>query len=181
VETEHRSGKTLKGRPILNNVLTRLDNLGPDGVLVVTKLDRLARSVPNVLFIVERAQRRGWAIVILDMPGDGGMLDATTATGRLQLTMLAAFAAFERELISQRTREGLAIVKASGKALGKKSTVPATVRTRIVEARSGGTSWKDITDALNADSTPTPAGKAGALWHPTAVRRIYELTTKEAV
>ncbi len=190
VETEHASGKSLARRPILQNVLTRMDNAGVEGVLVVTKLDRLARSTLDFASIVRRAERKGWQLVVLDLG-----LDMTTPMGRFAANVAAAVAELERALIADRTRDGLAVVKARGTTktgkpavFGHPSRVPTDVRARIVRDRDAGMSWRAIADALNRDSIASPGASSPAghnrtrtQWHANAARRIYELTTKEAV
>ena len=86
-------------------------------ILVVTKLDRLARSVANLLEIVTRLQGKGVSLRILAMG-----LDTGTATGRMMLTIVGAIAQFEREMMLERQREGIAKAKAEGKYRGRKPT-----------------------------------------------------------
>lgn len=95
-------------------------------VLAVTKPDRLARSTADLLTIEADLTRRGVGLMVLSM---GGMsLDTRSPTSKLMLTMLAAVAAFERELMLERQREGIAKAKAEGKYLGRKATIePADV------------------------------------------------------
>lgn len=89
-------------------------------VLVVTKLDRLARSVAHLVKITERLETKGVALRILD-----GAIDTTTANGRLHLNMLTSIAQFEREIMLERQREGIAKAKAAGKYTGRKPTAKA--------------------------------------------------------
>ena len=88
--------------------------------LVVTKLDRLARSVRDLLEIVDRVTRKGARLRILAMN-----LDTTNATGRMMLQVLGAVGEFERALMLERQREGIAKAKADGKYRGRKPTVRA--------------------------------------------------------
>jgi DNA invertase Pin-like site-specific DNA recombinase len=88
--------------------------------LVVTKLDRLARSVSDMLAIVTRLEGKGVALRVLSMGGQ--TLDTATATGKLMLTMLGAVAEFERGLMLERQREGIAKAKAEGKYQGRAPT-----------------------------------------------------------
>ncbi len=88
--------------------------------LLVTKLDRLARSVRDLLEIVERVSGKGVSLKILGMH-----LDTESATGRLMLQVLGAVAEFERGLMLERQREGIAKAKAAGKYRGRKPTVRA--------------------------------------------------------
>lgn len=86
-------------------------------VLVVTKLCRLARSVTHLGQIIEVLERKGVALRILSMGVDTG-----TPTGRLMLNVLAGVAQFEREMMLERQREGIAAAKAAGKYRGRQPT-----------------------------------------------------------
>lgn len=88
--------------------------------LVVTKLDRLARSTRHLMEIVETLESRKASLRILDLG-----LDTSTPTGRLMLTMLGGIAQFEREIMLERQREGIAKAKAAGKYQGRKPTARA--------------------------------------------------------
>jgi len=92
-----------------------LDRLEPGDVLVVTKLDRLARSTLDLLQIVARIGQQGAGFRSL---GDS-WADTTTPHGRLMMTILAGIAEFERELIHQRTRSGRVAAKARGVRFGR--------------------------------------------------------------
>lgn len=85
--------------------------------LVVTKLDRLARSVRHLGEIVDGLEQRGIGLRILDLG-----LDSSTATGKLMLNVLGSVAQFEREMMLERQREGIAKAKAQGKYKGRKPT-----------------------------------------------------------
>ena len=97
-----------------------LDFIREGDTLVVTKLDRLARSVRDLLDIVEHVKKKGANLKILAMN-----LDTTDATGRLMLQVLGAVGEFERALMLERQREGIAKAKAEGKYRGRKPTVRA--------------------------------------------------------
>jgi DNA invertase Pin-like site-specific DNA recombinase len=90
---------------------------------VVTKMDRLARSTQHLLEIVDGLEQKGIALRILDFKGD--RVDTHSPQGKLILTMFAAFAQFERELMLERQREGIARAKADGKYKGRKPTARA--------------------------------------------------------
>ncbi len=94
-----------------------LDYAREGDTVVVTKLDRLARSVKHLLEITERLEAKGASLRILDMAIDTG-----TPTGRLMLTMIGGIAQFEREIMLERQREGIAKAKAEGKYRGRKPT-----------------------------------------------------------
>ena len=94
-----------------------LDYLRDGDVLVITKLDRLARSVADLVAIGERLEAKGVALKVLDQA-----IDTSTPTGRLMFNMLGSIAQFERELMLERQREGIARAKAAGKYKGRKPT-----------------------------------------------------------
>lgn len=84
--------------------------------LVITKLDRLARSVSDLMMIVQDLDNKKVGLRILNL----GM-DTSTPTGKLMLTVLGGIAQFEREIMLERQREGIAKAKAEGKYKGRKS------------------------------------------------------------
>lgn len=88
--------------------------------LIVTRLDRLARSVAHLMQIVAKLQEKGVALRVLAMG-----VDTSTTTGKLMLTILGGIAEFEREIMLERQREGIAKAKAAGKYRGRKPTAQA--------------------------------------------------------
>ena len=100
-----------------------LDYARDGDVLVVTKLDRLARSVPHLCEIGSRLDAKGVGLKVLDQA-----IDTTTSTGRLIFNMLGAIAQFERELIRERMLVGIAKAKAHGKYKGRAPTAKAKPR-----------------------------------------------------
>ena len=94
-----------------------VDYLRDGDVLVVTKLDRLARSVAHLVAIGEQLDAKGVALKVLDQA-----IDTSAPTGRLMFNMLGSIAQFERELMLERQREGIARAKAEGKYKGRKPT-----------------------------------------------------------
>lgn len=99
---------------------TAIDYLRDGDSLVVTKLDRLARSMRDLLDIVARIEARGAGLRILNMN-----LDTTTATGKLMLNVLGSVAEFERAMMLERQREGIAKAKSEGKYRGRAPTARA--------------------------------------------------------
>ena len=97
-----------------------LDFIREGDALVVTKLDRLARSVGHLLTIMEQIKAKGADLRILNMG-----IDTATPTGKLMLTVLGGIAEFEREIMLERQREGIAKAKAEGKYKGRKPTARA--------------------------------------------------------
>lgn len=94
-----------------------LDYLRDGDVMMVTKLDRLARSIRDLMEIVETVKAKGAALRILAMD-----LDTSSATGKLMLGILGSVAEFEREIMLERQREGIAKAKAEGKYKGRAPT-----------------------------------------------------------
>jgi DNA invertase Pin-like site-specific DNA recombinase len=88
--------------------------------LIVTKLDRLARSIPDLVRIIETVEQKQATLRILAMN-----LDTDTPTGRLLLNLVGSVAQFEREIMIERQREGVAKAKAEGKYKGRKPTARA--------------------------------------------------------
>lgn len=113
VFSEHLSSVDAK-RPELARAV---DYAREGDTFVVTKPDRLARSTKDLLGLLETLEEKGVRVRILSMD-----LDTTSPTGRLMLTVLGAVAAFERELMLERQREGIAKAKADGKYKGRKPT-----------------------------------------------------------
>ena len=93
-----------------------VDYLRDGDVLVVTKLDRLGRSVAHLVAIGEQLDAKGVALKVLDQA-----INASTPTGRLMFNMIGFIAQFERELMLERQREGIARAKAEGKYKGRRS------------------------------------------------------------
>ena len=87
---------------------------------MVTKIDRLARSVSNLLDIIQELERKKVAMRVLNL----GM-DTQTPTGKLMLTVLGSIAQFEREMMLERQREGVAKAKLAGKYKGRKPIASA--------------------------------------------------------
>ena len=94
-----------------------LDYLRDGDVFVVTKLDRLARSMRDLIEIVGRIEGKGATLRILAMN-----LDTATPTGKLMLNVLGSVAQFEREVMLERQREGIAKAKSEGKYRGRART-----------------------------------------------------------
>ncbi|UVK45680.1 recombinase family protein [Mesorhizobium sp. AR07] len=111
--SEHASGA--KQRDTLDEALRFVRQ---DDILVVTKMDRLARDLRSLLAVVDDLERRGVGLRILDFAGE--TINTRSATGKLQLAMFAAFAEFERQMMLERQRAGIEKAKADGKYTGRK-------------------------------------------------------------
>src|SRR3977135_618330 len=99
---------------------TALDFIREGDTLIVTKLDRLARSTQHLLEIADRVRAMRADLSILNLGAD-----TSTATGKLIFTIIGAVGAFERELMLERQREGIAKAKAEGRYRGRKPTARA--------------------------------------------------------
>ena len=107
-------------------------------VLVVLKLDRLGRDVQDVLATIENLAARGIHVRSLDLDG----VDLTSTAGKLQLTVLAAVAAFERDRIKERTKEGLKRAQAEGKKLGR--PIATNTTTAVQAGKAKGMSQSEV-------------------------------------
>lgn len=120
-----------------------LDYLRDDDVLMVTKLDRLARSVSDLMTIIDRIKSRNASLRILAMN-----LDTHTATGKLMISVLGSVAEFEREIMLERQRHGIAKAKAAGKYKGRAPTARQKAD-QVLELIGQG--WKQTDVAAELD------------------------------
>jgi DNA invertase Pin-like site-specific DNA recombinase len=110
---EKQSGKSSDNRPELKEAL----KFAREGdVFVVTRLDRLARSLLDLVKMTESFEKQNIGFVVLDQ-----QIDTTTPTGRLMFHVLSAIGEFERELINERVKEGIEKAKAKGVRFGRKN------------------------------------------------------------
>jgi DNA invertase Pin-like site-specific DNA recombinase len=112
-------------------------------VLVATKLDRLARSVSDLMSIIKTLEQKEIGLRILNL----GM-DTQTPTGKLMLTVLGGVAQFEREMMLERQREGVAKAKAAGKYKGR-TPLPTELRQEVVSLAESGLAKTKIARQLN--------------------------------
>ena len=166
VREEGRSGKSIKGRPALLGALSRLDN-GTASALIVTRVDRLARSTKDFLNIVDRANQKGWRLVMLDLN-----LDTSTYQGRFVVTIMSALAEMERSIISERQKSVHKYRRETGQNwgvdLGPKSKISEDALKIITEQRDKGVSYHEIARQLNAQNIPTALGGS---WHGSTIRK----------
>jgi DNA invertase Pin-like site-specific DNA recombinase len=156
----------------LQDALSAVES-GEADVLVVSKLDRLSRSLVDFAGIMARSRRKGWALVALDLG-----VDTTTPSGELVASVMASVAQWERQVIGQRTREALAVKKAQGVRLGRPRTMPDAIVARINAMRADGMTLRQIGDALDTEGVPTAQG--GARWYPATVRKVLMSTSTAA-
>jgi DNA invertase Pin-like site-specific DNA recombinase len=130
-------------RPALDRLLADAHRRRFDAVLV-WKLDRLGRSLSHLLRLVEQLESLGVGLVSLGDPG----MDTTSAHGRLIFSVIGAVAEFERGLIQERTRAGVAAARRRGRHPGRPSTLSAGDRARARRLRSAGVSHRAIARQL---------------------------------
>lgn len=169
VREEGRSGKSISGRPALTETLKRLD-AGEAQALFVTRIDRLARSTQDFLSIVDRANKNGWRLVMLDLN-----LDTSSYQGRFVVTIMSALAEMERGIIAERQRDVHKDRRARGIVwgvdMGPKNKTPEEIKQRVLSERASGASFKTIADGLNRDEIPTQNLRK---WYPTTVKNLLE-------
>lgn len=158
------SAATMTGRLQLQAALASLA-AGRHGALVTTKLDRLARSLGDLVELVDRSEREGWALVVLDLN-----VDTASPHGRLLVGILGAISEWERNMARERTREALGAARERGTRLGRPPTTPGEVVERIKASRAAGASYHAIAEMLNAEGVPT--AQNGARWWASSVRAI---------
>lgn len=124
-----------------------LDYLREGDTLVVTKLDRLARSVIHMGEILNKIREKGASLRIVGMG-----IDTSTPTGALMLNMLASVAQFEREMMLERQREGIAKAKNEGKYKGRKPA-PQSQIDEVKRLHGEGVSPTDIAKKLGIGRT----------------------------
>ena len=145
-------------------------------IILAVRLDRLYRSAANMLAILRDLE--GWSVsfTCLDQP-----IDTSNASGRLLTTVIAAVAEFERELISDRVKDGMARAKAGGARLGKRPKKEIDLA-RARELRSAGRSYAEISgelrvprssvyDALRSDKGAPPGLNSRAPKKPRPVKK----------
>ena len=176
-------GKPLASREGGQRLLSALQGRRAEAV-VMLKLDRMFRNAGDCLTTVERWERTGVALHVVDLGGNA--IDTTSAAGRFMLVVLAGAAEMERNLTRERTRAAMAVKKANGQRVG---TVPygsdlapddvtltenpaerAVIRD-IQALRSAGRSLQRIAETLTGRGVPTKTGKS-ARWTHQAVAAI---------
>jgi putative DNA-invertase from lambdoid prophage Rac len=117
-----------------------LDKLDEGDTLVVTKLDRLGRNTTDVLKTVEQLAGMGVSVHCLALKG----VDLTSPSGRLHMTVLAAVAQFERDLLIERTHAGLVRAKAEGKKLGRREKLSEQQKVEIRKKLAQGATARGL-------------------------------------
>jgi DNA invertase Pin-like site-specific DNA recombinase len=137
IRAEKRSGTTTAGREELRTVL---DFLRKGDVLMVTRIDRLARSIGDLQDIVRTVKGRGASLKATEQP-----IDTSTAAGKCFLDMLGVFAEFETNLRRERQLEGIARAKAEGVYQGRPASIDAA---QVRAMKAGGMGATEIARVL---------------------------------
>ncbi len=137
----------------LDRLMAMVESKQVDAIMVV-KLDRLARSLTNFVRLTATLEEKGVALII---PGQGIDTSDANPCATMLRGMLAVVAQFERSLIQERTKAGLAVARSKGKVLGRPSLLmpPRAKRRPIVaawRARTGGDNYDDLAAALGGVS-----------------------------
>lgn len=123
--------------------------VGQGDTLLVTRLDRLARSTVNLLNILDSLSQKGAMFRSLTE----GWADTTTPHGRLTVTIVGGVAEFERELIRARTGEGRARAKARGQSLGRRPTLTPHQQDEVRRRKGAGESVREIARSYNVSAS----------------------------
>jgi DNA invertase Pin-like site-specific DNA recombinase len=132
-------------------------------MLICHRLDRIMRGLRDTLDLHADATRYGWQLVCCD-----GDVDTTTPSGILHFQMKAAFAEYERNLISQRTKEALSAKRAQGVQLGRRSALDASVVALVRSYRTQGATLRRIAELLQEQNIQTATGNTR--WHACTVK-----------
>ena len=175
IEDAVRTGKDMN-RPGIKRAL-ELIAAGEVSALVVYKLDRLSRKTKDTLEIIEQIEKVGAAFHSITEK-----VDTKSALGKFFLTITAAFAQMERDMIAERTREALSYKKEQGQYLGavpfgyqldgeqlKQDSSEAAVIARVQELRAAGYTLQGIADTLNSEGLAT---KRGGKWYNSTIRNL---------
>ncbi len=176
-------GKPLASRDGGQRLLSALKGRQAESV-VMLKLDRMFRNAGDCLTTVERWEKNGVALHVVDLGGNA--IDTTSAAGRFMLVVLAGAAEMERNLTRERTRSAMAVKRANGQRIGSvpygydlgpdgAKLVPNEAEQAVIAEiqawRSARWTLEQIADELTTRSVPTKTGKSEC-WTHQAVARI---------
>lgn len=136
-------GVMASARPGLSGLLDRME---PGDTLVVTKLDRLGRDAPDTLSLIRDLRGRGVGVRILALGAD-----TSGPAGTLILGVLASVAEWERAIISERTKDGLAAARRRGRVGGRRHVLSPSARADVVQAHGAGQSVSEIAKRYRCD------------------------------
>ena len=157
-----QSAKSLN-RPGMARLLAMVD-AGEVSTVIVYKLERLTRSVADLDRLVKVFEKKNVALVSLQES-----LDATTATGRLMMNLLASVSQWEREVIGEQTKDALQELKAQGKKLGRSGYDDQEMIGYLKTEYGQGRSYHDLAAELNIRGIQTARG---GVWAAATVRNL---------
>jgi DNA invertase Pin-like site-specific DNA recombinase len=162
-----KSAKTMN-RPKMAHARDLLAT-GQACTLLATKIDRVSRSLPDFIELMDACEREGWRLVLTTL-----QLDTSSAMGRFVGRLIAEIGELEREMIAERTSDALQAKKAQGYRLGVPDSVrvPTPVRERIIELRDQGATYSVICKSLEAAGIRTARGKL--TWYPSTIQAVLD-------
>ncbi len=160
-----KSGKDLN-REQLRRAIDEIHAGRADGI-IVSKLDRLSRSLLDFAWLMSRANTEGWNIVALDLG-----LDLDAPAGKMMAGILAGFAQCERDVSSQRTKDGLAEKRAQGVRLGRPRSIDDDLLEAIMSKYLDEDSYSAVARWLNSSGVPTAHG--GKMWYPASIQKVVQ-------
>jgi DNA invertase Pin-like site-specific DNA recombinase len=172
VREEGKSGKSISARPELKRALERLDKKEAS-FLMANRLDRISRSVADFAYLLTRAQKGKWSLVVLDVD-----VDTSTPSGEFLVNVMASASQFERRIIGQRTKEALAEVRKQGTTLGRPPLMEKETLHLIAHLRKQGKTLQDIAQRLNEKGIKT--AHKGSKWHASTIAKALQSQTLKA-
>ena len=137
---------------------------GEADLIIASNVSRLARGVLHLSKMLAAADKKGYGLCAIDTG-----LDSATPAGRLVIHMLAAAAEYEARMVSDRTIKALAVAKAQGTQLGRRTELAPAIEAQVLDLRKTGLPFAAIADRLNVEGVPTPRG---AQWQKAYVRAV---------
>ena len=128
-------------RPKLHELLNYVRS---GDTIVVWKLDRLSRSLKDLLFIIEQIESKGCGFKSITEN-----IDTTTSAGKMMMQMVGVFAEFERNMLKERTRKGLEYAKEQGRVGGRKSKLKTIQKEEIIQSYKSGKSAFELSQLFN--------------------------------
>jgi DNA invertase Pin-like site-specific DNA recombinase len=158
------SGKSTVGRPGLAAALAAVESGQAAGILV-SKLDRLSRSLADFASLMAQAKNEGWNLVALDLG-----VDLSTPAGEFLASVMASAAQWERRIIGARTKDALAVKRAAGVRLGRPTLLAQGIVERIVADTAKGMTPSAIARAYTSEGVLTATGKS--TWYPSTIKAV---------
>jgi len=139
---------------------------GKAEALAALRIDRISRSSADFANTVAEARKQGWHLIVTEAG-----IDTRDKYGRFLAGVMSNVAELERELIVDRTKDGLAVARKRGKQVGAPGA-PKHIKSRIIREHNNGLSLSAISRGLNEDGVATANG--GRKWYASAVRSVIQ-------